>query len=141
MQNNTPSSTKHEQTIVSTPEDVDISIDSNLVELITLLWANGLLTNFSCEGDPIIYKAKRQDTPVHDPNWNKAREARAYVSMVFDERSKDLVLTLIDAFDGLGQDDNSMWDFEFDYHYDHGPRVVVRFPHVDIPKFVSFLRD
>ena len=140
MQNNTPSSTKHEQTIVSTPEDVDISIDSNLSELITLLWSNGLITNFSCEGDPVTYK-KPKNIYNSDDLWNKARDARAYISMSFDDRSKDLVLSLIDAFDDLGQDFHSMWDFEFDYHETQGSRVVIRFPHADIPKFVLFLRD
>lgn len=145
MYNNTsdnPDNITHDQTILTSPYGIDISVDSSLAELITLLWANGVATLFSCEGTSIDFKWA--DEYSEDPKragWNEACHERAYITMLNSPESLELTLNLIRLYSDLGQSSASIWSFEFDHHHDQGARLVIRFPHNDIPKFVSFLRD
>lgn len=141
MKNNVGEKTKHEQTILIAPDGIDISVDSNIAELISLLWVNGIDTNFSCEGTASSFSWANEYLEHHEPTFNEYNQMRAYISMPHTDRSMDFILSLLDSFMGLGKSYESSWSFEFTMHHEQGPRICLRFPHNDIPKIVSFLRD
>ena len=141
MQNNVMTNPRHEHVTMTTPEGVDIDVDVKMAELLTTLWAIGVTTNYSCQGEPTDFSWEDESPESEKPGWNASRDRRAYISMENSFESSLLVSSLVAGFPKLGFTDNSMWAFEFDYHPDQGPRICIRFPHNEIPHFVSFLRD
>lgn len=141
MINNVMKNTTHDQVTMTTPEGVDIDVDVEIAELLTLLWAVGVNTSWSCQGYPNQFAWEDEMLKSNKPGWNKSRDLRAYITMENNFESSMLVTSLIMSYPKLGMTDNSMWDFEFDYHFEQGARICIRFPNNEINKFVSFLRD
>ena len=135
MTNNKSRNQTHEVVELLSPDGINIDIDVNLAELILQLWDVGIDTLYSCEGTPTNFSWEDE---YDDSSWDKAHDNRAYISMKNTPISRQLMVEIIGMYEQLGKTDNSMWDFEFDFHPEQGPRLVVRFPHNDIPTFLGF---
>ena len=114
MTNNQSRNQKHEVVELLSPDGINIDIDVNLAGLILQLWDMGIDTLHSCEGTPTNFSW--EDEYVGGPSWNKARHNRAYISMKNTPISRRLMVEIIGMYEQLGETDNSMWGFEFNFH-------------------------
>lgn len=76
---------RHEQIRLTHFSDVDIDVDVGIFRLITELWAMGIVTYSSCQGDvvePIIAQ-----NGLYIKNREKVERARAFITMEYNDHS------------------------------------------------------
>jgi hypothetical protein len=107
----------------------EIEVDEGILELLTLMWARGITTIFSCQGD-----VKFRDQTC----WSNDGY-RGYVMMERTYESLLLLKDLISGFPPLQIGHKILFDIEFDRYRSTPGRITIRFPNSDIPKLVKFL--
>ena len=129
--------TPHEYVEMETPWGEFVQIDTELAEVISLMWEKGFDTQFCCEGNDWDNLEKGDEH-----SWD-AKRHRGYILMPWTPRTFDLVLNLQQNFFRFHGDVPVSWDIEFEQsrHYGGMHRICIRFPKSDIPHIAEFLKE
>lgn len=123
--------TKHRQTSVIHPLTKELlEVDEKMAPLLRVMWAIGVTTTYSCQGDGHLYV---------DQNCYEARGHRAYVQMRRDAWSLGFIKELFSDQSAFASNMAS-WTIDFDENpKTHERRITVRFPSADINKLIDLI--
>lgn len=110
----------------------EVHVDEEMLPVLELLWARGIVTLFSCQGDVPPPAGERSA-------WSNMNRSRAYVQMLRTRESLCLIQEMALNFEPLEKGE-VFWSFNFDTWLNEQGRVTIYFPHVDTSKFVEFLK-
>ena len=107
---------------------MDVDIDVGMLSLVDALHKRGVLTYFSCQGEP------------NDSTTTEASRDLAYVMMRQDSLSMGVLAYLMSNYPVFENVEPTLWQIKFDHNPGYGgSRMSWFFPHNKIQEITEFL--
>lgn len=116
---------KHQTDLLIHPKHGEIKVDRRITKLVWAMWAMGIETYYSCEGN--LDRRTRRG----------AAHKAAYVLMKQDDDAMWYVQKILSEYPHFVDMTGSFWEISFD-RYKGVNRVCIRFPHDQISGLTDF---
>lgn len=130
----------HPHVHVTRPDGAPDRFDEDIYPLVNLMFEQGIMERFSCQGDPFFVDQTRYE----------ARDHRAYIMVEATPEAYTFLSNLAISYPGFREETRS-WSIEIDQEplrkfmsperHNPKPRIIFRFPHQDILKLTVWMLE